>query len=380
MNKLTLFLGVLFLLNSCTNGEQEDTNASEQTDNNTTVVILPKKPEKTKLIANIDYLRLRAEPGPSGETVAMLQEGDIMYDLGEVSDFSTRVELRGIVYNEPWLKVETSEGQVGWVFGGGVYFDANNASTTVEKLTQKRLESFFGVELTKEMQQHTKNFEAAASDVEMAKVLAEGEVLVEKVNMELEKKLPEPRDVLQKTPDLRWLERAIEEYHLGSAAEGTTFYFFRDFKKILPKVKQTKGYADDAFVDLNLALYAQDSIEYFYPSYFMQTWDYGGYSLLGEGRHKDILGKSNELMAKFPGVFDKEVEVIKDNLIHDMTATPEGYWYEKTKILKEFDEILAAEFGLLTDKDNIALTEQRKRLENPEENSINVGFRSGVGN
>lgn len=40
--------------------------------------------------------------------------------LNEKSDFTEEVNLRGRVYNEPWLKVKLPGGEIGWVFGGGI--------------------------------------------------------------------------------------------------------------------------------------------------------------------------------------------------------------------------------------------------------------------
>ena len=38
--------------------------------------------------------------------------------------FTEKINLRGTTYDEPWLKVQTQEGQIGWVYGGGVKFYA----------------------------------------------------------------------------------------------------------------------------------------------------------------------------------------------------------------------------------------------------------------
>ena len=63
----------------------------------------------TKMIVNIDNLRIRATPGDKGEEIGRLKEGAVLYDLGEVSDFTTKVQLRGISFDEPWLKVKTEQ-------------------------------------------------------------------------------------------------------------------------------------------------------------------------------------------------------------------------------------------------------------------------------
>ncbi|MGK0366731.1 MAG: hypothetical protein ACI85O_003806, partial [Saprospiraceae bacterium] len=179
-------------------------------------------------------------------------------------------------------------------------------------------------------------------------------------------------------PDLRWLQQTLPGFHLGSAAEGTIYWFYRNLKQFSEKASKTRGKADDDFINLNIQLHPNDSIEYFYPVYFMQTWDYGGHSLLGEGKHLEILTSANEVMAKHPSTFDIEINQIKDDLIQDLTASPQGYWYGKSRILSEIDKIIKAELGILTEKDKIAISEQRKRFVDPIANDIKVGLRSGT--
>jgi hypothetical protein len=375
MNKLFYFFISLFLFYSCGNEVKESENDISQEE---VKIVIPPKPERTKLIANIDYLRLRSEAGTDSETVAMLERGQVMHDLGEISDFTTAVELRGVKYNEPWLKVETADGQKGWVYGGGVYFDLNNSSKAMDLLMKKRLMSFYGKDISEDVFAYRKAFTMARTDKDMARVIEEGSSLAKEMNEKNEKILPMANPENAKdVPDLRWLQQSLPGYHLGSAAEGTIYWFYRNLKQFSEKASKTRGKADDDFINLNIQLFPKDSIEYFYPIYFMQTWDYGGHSLLGEGKHLEILTTANEVMAKHPSTFDAEINEIKDNLIQDLTASPQGYWYGKTRILSEIDKIMKAELGILTEKDKIAIGEQRKRFTDPAASGIKVGLRSG---
>ena len=63
----------------------------------------------TQMIVNLDKLRLRDSPGEKGKEVALLLKGTVLEDLGEVSDFTTKVKLRGVPYDEPWIKVKTQD-------------------------------------------------------------------------------------------------------------------------------------------------------------------------------------------------------------------------------------------------------------------------------
>ena len=166
-------------------------------------------------------------------------------------------------------------------------------------------------------------------------------------------------------------------FHLGSAAEGTVWYLYKDFADWQAKAERTRGRADDEFVELQLLLHPDDSIEYFFPSYIMQTWDYGGHSLLGEGKHLTILQKANEIMAKYPDRFTEEINIVKNDLLQDLTAQPGGYWYDKDRLLSETDAILDAELGILTEKDLVSIRAQRKRFEEPATSNLKINLRAG---
>lgn len=70
---------------------------------------------------NVDNLRVRSKPGTTNnEVLFSLAENTLVRYLGEKSDFTTKVTLRGKDYDEPWYKVETHGGQQGWLCGGAV--------------------------------------------------------------------------------------------------------------------------------------------------------------------------------------------------------------------------------------------------------------------
>ncbi len=115
----------------------KDTNSTAST-TNTTGTESPKidentenptdsKPEKAKeeaitVYTWVDNLRLRSEPDTNSEVVKELKEGEALIFLGEKTDFTKKVNLRGKVYDEPWLKIRTKDNIIGWVFGGAVRF------------------------------------------------------------------------------------------------------------------------------------------------------------------------------------------------------------------------------------------------------------------
>lgn len=63
----------------------------------------------------VDNLRVR-KSYPDGEVLGMLSIYDRVFDLGERSREAISVELRGTEYTGPWMRIQTNEGLVGWVF------------------------------------------------------------------------------------------------------------------------------------------------------------------------------------------------------------------------------------------------------------------------
>lgn len=77
---------------------------------------------KVKMFAWVDKLNVREKPGLKGEPILQLDEGEEVYFLNEKSDFKKEITLRGVTFNEPFLKIKTmyGYGTIGWVYGGGL--------------------------------------------------------------------------------------------------------------------------------------------------------------------------------------------------------------------------------------------------------------------
>ncbi|HHH50360.1 MAG TPA: hypothetical protein ENK52_05215 [Saprospiraceae bacterium] len=122
--RIIILLSIVLFLNAC-----KDTNSSESeaVEKENTAIKVPEKDNKviakqnkTMLYAWVNNLRLRASSSSSSKIIKELSEGDALEYLNEKSDFTQKVNLRGIQFDEPWLKVSTEAGDIGWVYGGGV--------------------------------------------------------------------------------------------------------------------------------------------------------------------------------------------------------------------------------------------------------------------
>ncbi|HHG86692.1 MAG TPA: SH3 domain-containing protein, partial [Bacteroidetes bacterium] len=85
------------------------------------------------LRVRVDNLRMRSGPGMDAEVIEKLPENTRLTDLGEASKEMAEVMLRGVKHKAPWMKVRTSSGKEGWVFGGAVTpVQAGTSSTAGE--------------------------------------------------------------------------------------------------------------------------------------------------------------------------------------------------------------------------------------------------------
>lgn len=352
-----IFIGILFFLFGC----QSDKKAPPET-------------VSTRLITNIEDVRLREAPGENSKVLSSLPKGTVLYDLGEVSDFTTKVQLRGIQFDEPWLKVRTEDGTAGWVYGGSLHFTMNDPSKLATLLMEKRLQTLFGKLLADSIRAYRQDFQAVQSAQGFAAIYRKGTTLRDTMVGLMEARILVGD--LDERPDLFWLEQAMPGFVPQLVAEGTIYYLFWDYKQLNISAKATPETTDDNFVNLAMAIFPEDSIEFFYPVWFIQTWDYGGSSLLGRGLHDKMLAKMDEALQK-SDLFAPEIMEWKSLLVNDITDFNVTYWEAKEKIVAELDTIVTANYKILTAADKIALQTRRKQFKMPVENKIQVNQQSG---
>jgi hypothetical protein len=322
----------------------------------------------------LENTRLRDAPGTEGKEIMQLAKDTPLTDMGEVSSFSTAITLQGVAYNEPWLKVRAPDGRLGWIFAGAVRFDTNNQNETTKLLINKRLQSFFGKKLTLNIQHYQENYANTNTDAAFANTYAQGAQLRDTIATIFASKVL--IDNQRNLPDLFWMNAALPGYIPQLAAEGTSYWLFADYHTWLAKAQQTEGKQDNDFVKVCLAVYASDSIEFFFPSWKIQTTDYEASSELGKGIHSRIFDQI-ELTLKNSPLFKPQLLVFKDKLIDDITNKNITYWQDKNLIIKELDVILEKKYSFLNESEKIALRTRRQQFETPVENEIRVNVRSG---
>ncbi len=327
-----------------------------------------------QFVVHVERTQLRADPGENGKVLKELTRGAILYDEGEVSDFTTLITLNGIPHNEPWLKVRTDAGTIGWVYGGALSFDSERPTALTNMLIEKRLQSMFGLELATQIASYRELWKAMQTEQDFARVFQVGTKLRDTLTRVMGDRLTIQNP--QEVPDLFWLQQAIPGFVPQLVAEGTGYFLFWNFKSLEEIAIKTNGTADNQFIDLNLRIFPEDSIEYFFPAWIIQTWDYGGSSLLGRGIHASLLGKMDEALSNST-LFKAEILRMKEHLINDISDSDVTYWEEQEKIVEELDTIIQSNFTILTNTDKIALTTRRLQFDEPEKHGIQLNMQAG---
>jgi len=323
---------------------------------------------------NKPFWRLRTAPGSLGKVIRELEPGEVIQDLGEVTDYFTPLTIQDKTYHEPWLKVQTQKGEIGWIYGAVLNFEQTGSQAQAQVLQEKRFQSLFGAAHARSMRTYVESWGQVRTAQQLARVYRRGHAFCDSLSHILETKV-QVGDAAPST-DLFWLGQMTPGFIPQLVAEGTTYHLFADYRKFWQKARATSSKEDDAFLGLCVTLFPEDSIEYFFPAYFLQTTDYGGSSLLGRGIHRQVLTTADSLLIHAP-LFSAELKAIRDGVINDITNAKTTYWEQADKILAELIEIVRLDLAILSKADNIALKSRLEQFKQPAKYGIKVNVQSG---
>ncbi len=76
----------------------------------------------TPLYVTLDNLKVRAKPSLGGKVITELSLFEEVTFLNEITNFEQEINLGFELAKEPWIKIKTERGYVGWVYGAGVHY------------------------------------------------------------------------------------------------------------------------------------------------------------------------------------------------------------------------------------------------------------------
>lgn len=128
--------------------------------------------------------------------------------------------------------------------------------------------------------------------------------------------------------------------YFSCTAECTEFDLVFDLKYLFEVATRTKGKADDAFMQLLIAVDGDQGYagHFDFKAWDVQYWDYGGSNVLGDGTITRILKQLMKYKKGFR-LFHEEIEMIHTE-IAEMLASRHSYEYSLDEVLKEYEIIL----------------------------------------
>ncbi len=316
-------------------------------------------------------VQLQAEPGTKGVVLRALRAGEIVRDLDESSDFMSAITAGKTILQGPWVRVEASDGKIGWVFGAALTPEMGDAG---EWFSHKKLDCVFGRDLTHAAIGWSNSMENAQSDRDFAETLPAGLAFQNEWNGALARR--RERAEAGFSPEYFWLNEALPGFivqQVGLEKQPHLFVDWRHFRQI---AAETTGDEDDFFTETCLRAWPTDSIESFFPVWKMPTSADSACSNLGAGFHLKFLGNLNVAFDRCPN-FSGELARLKDLVLEDIVDKNACFWQPRDLVVAELRQILAAELPCILEADRTALASQLSILENGNVRSLRVNVRSG---
>ena len=328
------------------------------------------KPTENQLVVVFPQTVLRDAPGEKSAEFKTLKAGETLRDLRQVSHFESEIRMRDARVQAPWLRVQTANGDMGWVFAAWV----EPSQPQEDWLLQKKMVCYFGEALVSRRNEYVSGLGTLVSEMEVAAQYREAAALRDTFIMLLVRR-SEPNGAFRQ-PDFSWLPEALPGFVFQQVAEGTQPYLFFDYRFWHPKALASNGLQDDYFVDLCLTAFSADSIESFFPAWTFQLSDYEAASQLGTGRHLKMLQAIDQSW-ETGALFKPELTAFKEALLEDVLGKNVVYWQPKELIMKELSQILNSDFACMDGRDRMALQARLTMFDDPEANSVRVNLRSG---
>lgn len=368
--KISLFIYIIFQFFACKN-EQGGTTITPNPDSTNIVEkfeILQIEGLPISLVVTSQIALIREEPSLNAPEIARKMKGDSVIFTNRVTAFNTAIELEGVPYNEPWLRVILEDNKMGWIYGGCIHFKASEHPALKEKVLDQRAISFFGKSLAQQIfiyQKETKTtttlpaFSALYSRAQLIK-----DSLEKTMNIYIQNK------TTKELPNFFWLNELMDGMLVHYVPAQNQYYLFRDFKfwKEI-SLRSVESPQDDNFMELMLAAYPSDSMEYYF--YGWQLLDSNKTcSLLGSNIHSNVLTKI-ELALDSNGYFSNEIMVLKQAILNDISIS-KYYWLSLDKILQELDAIIKRKYAFLQRSDWVEIKTRKQLLQKNTDNQIIV--------
>lgn len=282
------------------------------------------------------YFQLRERPHEDSKSLAVLEKGAPLYLLGQISERSTRLELQGTVYFQPWVLVRTQDGAEGWVHAAAL------GSTLPDRV---RLKALLGEALAKSCQAYRKQYSAQHPPDDCTDWLREAQQLADGLTLAFQ---------VQPPAQANWVASLLPGLTPFWQESDRSVHFFVDYTDFEEAVRQSASRADDALLELYYQAYPVDSVGYWYPGWMLEVETGRAFSLLGKGACRAYLQSLDEALV-YEDVIGPEIDRLRGRLINDITDPAVLFWEPASRAKAELRQILDQGFEVLRPEDTLRL-------------------------
>lgn len=187
--KATLICLVL-MMNACGNNEQTAPGQAPQPKGIVAAEFAPKPGSAESFSAGdllypwVDQLNVRETPSTSAKKTGTARKGQPVTVSGEKTDKKETIVLRGVAYDDYWIKVTTSDKTEGWVFAAALRREGEYKGNEVISDTRFNFQAFGEYDLSQWQKQAAE--ESAGGDAETTTtVYQKGDRVLEITHTEL---------------------------------------------------------------------------------------------------------------------------------------------------------------------------------------------------
>jgi hypothetical protein len=367
MKFLLLILLVLSILLGCKKGEDTQNNtiessevktstdtAASETNLNDSTESDYKIPGEFAVISG-NNVRIRYEPNLNAAILDNFYKGNVIY---------IQEEVEGDIYKESslWYKIKSSHlVDEGYVHSSFVLKGTNaenfNKSITFESQMEFIKQIFSDDEINSIVSLY-RTMNEVKTESDFAKFYKEVQTVKNRLDATVDAIYQNDMNAKPKTA---WLYTFFPFLYLSYGPEGMSVFYIEHYPSYYSLANKTDSTADNAFISLMIESYGE--FYHWTGNWFLQTWDYGGRSLLGTGVHLSILEKSESLSRRTKN-FDSELNALREQIIRDIEFSL-AYDQPKEKAVAELKEILST--INLTPQEKTTLETRLAEFENPPE-------------
>ena len=250
--------------------------------------------------------------------------------------------------------------------------DSASVGSAISEALKVELADYYSAAVIEEINRFLTHYNNAKTDTDFEAMYHEGKELMQLMYDKLYE--PETDYLLKVSADYEYwspieILYELQDFngHLGPleiscVAECTEIDFLFDLQKMLEKAKQTTGSADDDFLELVIAIEGDYGYAGYpgFKSWFNQTWDYGGSSLIGDETLLDCINMYRKFKEK-SNLFTAEMDLIYSDFV-DALVYEKTFHYTQETVLGEYEKILQIK-KLFKPEDEQKIKEARKAIE-----------------